>query len=240
MTLVVVPAATCPPVTEIKPATVGTGNVGMGQGVMGALTNGSGNVIIGHNAAQLLNTGSNNVAIGKNSLIAMTVSVQNVAIGHSALALMTTSTGSNTAVGYSALASINTGTANIGLGSACGSSFTGTESSNILIGSSGVLADNNTIRIGTNGSGTGQQNKAYIAGITAVTVSSSEPVGVDTNGQLSSLGFGTSGQIFRSNGAGSSPTWSTATYPATAGTTGNVLTSDGTNWVASAAAGGSV
>ncbi len=39
----------------------------------------------------------------------------------------------------------------------------------------------------------------------------------------------TAGQIPRS-GANAAPTWSTATYPAAAGTSGNVLTSDGTNW----------
>ena len=42
-------------------------------------------------------------------------------------------------------------------------------------------------------------------------------------------GTATAGQIIRS-GASTTPTWSTATYPATAGTSGNVLTSDGTNW----------
>lgn len=46
-------------------------------------------------------------------------------------------------------------------------------------------------------------------------------------------GTATAGQILRS-GASGAPTWSTATYPATAGTTGNLLTSDGTNWVSSA------
>lgn len=48
-------------------------------------------------------------------------------------------------------------------------------------------------------------------------------------------GTATAGQMLRS-GASGAPSWSTATYPATAGTTGNVLTSDGTNWVSSAPA----
>lgn len=51
-------------------------------------------------------------------------------------------------------------------------------------------------------------------------------------------GTATAGQILRS-GASAAPTWSTATYPSTAGTSGNVLTSDGTNWISSAATGGS-
>lgn len=46
-------------------------------------------------------------------------------------------------------------------------------------------------------------------------------------------GTATAGQIIRS-GSSSAPSWSTATYPNLAGTSGNVLTSDGTNWVSSA------
>ena len=44
---------------------------------------------------------------------------------------------------------------------------------------------------------------------------------------------GSTGQILRSAGTGT-PTWSTSTYPATAGTAGNTLRSDGTNFVSSA------
>ena len=43
-------------------------------------------------------------------------------------------------------------------------------------------------------------------------------------------GTATSNQILMS-GATSAPSWSTATYPATAGTSGNFMKSDGTNWV---------
>lgn len=43
------------------------------------------------------------------------------------------------------------------------------------------------------------------------------------------LALGTTGQLLRAGASG--PAWSTATYPATAGSTGNVLTSDGTNVV---------
>lgn len=45
-------------------------------------------------------------------------------------------------------------------------------------------------------------------------------------------GTATAGQILRS-GSNAAPTWSTATYPATAGTSGNFLKSDGTNWASS-------
>lgn len=50
---------------------------------------------------------------------------------------------------------------------------------------------------------------------------------------------GASGTILRGAGIGSAPTFSTASYPSTASTSGNVLTSDGTNWISSAPAGGS-
>lgn len=52
-------------------------------------------------------------------------------------------------------------------------------------------------------------------------------------------GTATAGQIIRS-GSNAAPTWSTATYPAASGAVGNVLTSDGTNWISSAASGGTV
>jgi hypothetical protein len=41
------------------------------------------------------------------------------------------------------------------------------------------------------------------------------------------------GKVLRAQGIGVAPLFSTATYPDTAGTTGNVLTSDGTNWISS-------
>lgn len=43
---------------------------------------------------------------------------------------------------------------------------------------------------------------------------------------------GTVGQLFRSGGAGA-PTWTTATFPTTGGPVGNILISDGTNYVSS-------
>lgn len=51
-------------------------------------------------------------------------------------------------------------------------------------------------------------------------------------------GTATANQVLLS-GASTTPSWSTATYPATAGTSGNVLTSDGTNFVSSAPSAGS-
>ena len=60
-------------------------------------------------------------------------------------------------------------------------------------------------------------------------------IGAASNG-ITNLASGSTGQILQTN-TGADPTWSTATYPSTAGTSGNVLTSDGTNWTSSAPAG---
>lgn len=54
----------------------------------------------------------------------------------------------------------------------------------------------------------------------------------DGAGTFTAANTATAGQMLQS-GANTTPTWSTATYPATAGSSGNILTSDGTNIVSS-------
>jgi hypothetical protein len=51
-------------------------------------------------------------------------------------------------------------------------------------------------------------------------------------GVVTSTAAGTAGQVFQSAGAASPPTYSTATYPSTAGTAGSFLISDGANFMA--------
>lgn len=46
---------------------------------------------------------------------------------------------------------------------------------------------------------------------------------------------GSAGQVLVSGGASANPTWTTATFPTTAGAAGTILRSDGTNYVASTA-----
>lgn len=57
-----------------------------------------------------------------------------------------------------------------------------------------------------------------------------------TSNNAANFGFGAAGQLVKSNGAGAAVGFTTATYPTTAGTSGNVITSDGTNFVSSAPA----
>jgi hypothetical protein len=90
-----------------------------------------------------------------------------------------TSTGSNNAFFGNTAGNVNTtGNYNTYLGWSAGGSVAGSGSSNILIGSMGATGDNNTIRIGTNGTNTAQQATTYIAGIAGVTISTlDEPNG---------------------------------------------------------------
>jgi hypothetical protein len=59
-------------------------------------------------------------------------------------------------------------------------------------------------------------------------------IGNSTNG-INATSAGTQYQILQSGGASADPTWSTATYPATATGTGSILRADGTNWSATTA-----
>lgn len=201
--------------------TSGSDNVAVGNAALDTITTSSNNVAIGSFALTNCTT-SNNTAVGQQaganlasngamtaigySSLNLATGDRNTAVGHTSLDAVTSGE-RNTAIGALAGTNVVTGSNNILMGHNVASAYTGSEGSNIVVGHAGVAAESNTIRIGTNGSSTAQQNRAFVAGITAVTVSASAPVGVDTNSQLSSLGFGTALQVFTSNGAGVSPSW---------------------------------
>lgn len=215
--------------SSLPSLTSGTRNVGVGSGVLGTITSGNDNVSMGSLSAQAITIGLSNTLIGARSGLVITTGSSNVFVGYGsgadtlvtngnvgigALALNSLiGTGStvNVAVGNNALVNLLSGTVNIAVGSNSGNAYTTTESSNIIIGHTGVVGESNKIRIGTSGSGSGQQNQAFIAGITGVTAAGS-PVAVSSTGQLSDLGFGTSTQVLTSNGAGVSPTWQSAGF----------------------------
>jgi hypothetical protein len=174
----------------------------------------SANVFIGGSSGNGTLTGNANVGIGPATLSAIDAGEQNIAAGLSALAAMDfgnaniamgtnsmTTLNSNTAVynvgiGFGALSSLATGAANLALGLNAGGALIGTESSNILIMNNGVAADNNTIRIGTEGNTQGLQNLCFIAGIANATVTGS-PVLVDTS--TGQLGLAVSSLRFKQN-----------------------------------------
>jgi hypothetical protein len=189
------------------------------------MTSASNCTAIGAGALDSETTGADNTAVGQNALILSNGSTRNTAVGVACLQSIGNTPGNtcmgwfaasnvagsyNTAIGYQALLSGSPFTAsyNIALGYQAGFSIAGSGMSNIAIGNLGQCGDNNVIRIGTAGSGNAQQNACFVAGITGVTVTVSSPVGVNSVGQLSDLGFGTAGQVFTSTGPGSSPIWS--------------------------------
>lgn len=183
--------------------------VGIGASAGNSMTTATGCVFVGSAAGFANTSGVYNTFIGGSSGLATTTGSSNTAVGHESLASYTSgaaNAGSNVALGKGALSLIRTGINNIAIGVLSGVSHTLADSSNIDIGNSGVLGESNVIRLGTAGSGTGQQNKCYVAGITGVTAVGS-PAAVSSTGQLSDLGFGTSTQVLTSNGAGVSPTW---------------------------------
>ena len=139
----------------------------------------------------------------------MTADSNCTGVGTNSLILANNSQG-NTALGAYSLHAVASGSYNTAIGLESGSNYTGTESNNILVGHSGVLGESNVMRLGTPGSGTQQVNKTFVAGVTGVTVTASAPIAVNSSGQFSSLGFGTSTQVLTSNGAGVSPSWQAA------------------------------
>jgi len=137
----------------------------------------TGGVIIGSRAGLSLNASQDVVAIGRNTLQTGTNLNGDVAIGRLALGSISTGT-PNVAVGFQALEFIATGANNIALGTNAGVSLTLADSSNICIGNTGIVGDNNTTRIGTAGAGAGQQNKCFIGGIRGITTGVADAIAV--------------------------------------------------------------
>ena len=120
-----------------------------------------------------------------------------------------------------------------------------------------VLLGNGTTKISTTSTGTNGQVLALVGGVpswvsttTLTTISGTLPMAnggtnnsltpsaggilwTDSNSMEVMAGTATAGQALLS-GAAATPTWTTATFPSTAGTAGNVLMSNGTNWVSAA------
>jgi hypothetical protein len=163
--------------------TTGTGNTAIGLAVMGAAAASSFNAGFGDAALENLTAGDNNTAIGANSLLDLNAG------------------DSNSALGYRSLWNMQSGSRNIAIGFMSGQNLTTTESSNILIGNDGILAESNAIHIGTQGAGAGQQNKIFAAGIVGTTVTGNF-VNVKSDGQLGEVSSGAIGQTITGDSGG--------------------------------------
>ncbi len=193
--------------SSLPSVTGGAQNVGVGSLVLNSVTSGSQNTAVGYRAGTSITTAPTNTLVGAFAGNAITTGASNTAVGQSALQVFTTgaaNAGSNAAFGIGALGTLLTGVRNTGiaggsgiltgsynifLGQAngtgsSGNNYTGAESANILIGSLGTLGESNTIRIGSAGSGTGQQNRFFAAGIDGVNVGSVATVVTESGNQL--------------------------------------------------------
>jgi trimeric autotransporter adhesin len=159
---------------------VGQQNVFLGDNAGNTGVSGVSSTGIGSDALRRLTSGSTNTSLGAGSLQGCTTAANNVALGGSALSALTAGQGGNVAVGTAALDNLDTGRRNIAIGTIAGNTYTTTESDNILIGNTGVVGDANTMRIGTTGSGTAQQNATFIAGIAGTTIANTAAVLIST------------------------------------------------------------
>jgi hypothetical protein len=170
--------------SSLPARTTGFSNVGVGALTLNTVTTGEGNTTLGADCAQSVTTGSTNTLIGVTTGLSLDVGIANTAIGAASLLALTSGT-QNTSLGTASLESLSIGSHNISVGANSSSNYTTSESSNIIIANSGTAAESNTLRIGTQGSGTAQVNRAFIAGIAGVTVSNQELVTLNSStGQL--------------------------------------------------------
>lgn len=151
-------------------ATTSSGNVGIGNFALSALT-----------AAA-----NNNVAIGFDAGSSGTIFGNNVFVGANSGQYITSGT-NNTFLGFATGNALTfNGDNNIFIGQSSGGSLTGTESNNVFIGSTGSVGDNFVLRIHG-----GNQNlqKAFIDGIRGVTTTNNNAIAVliDSAGQLGTV-----------------------------------------------------
>ena len=190
-------------------------NSAIGNVALNSNTTGSGNTATGYRALSNTTTGSNNTATGSEALSANTTGSDNTSFGRSALLLNTTGS-SNTVTGQGALAINTTGGSNTVSGAQALASNT-TGGSNTAIGRSALLANttgsNNTALGNGADVGTGTLTNATALGNGAiVTASNTIQLGNASVTNVKTSGTVTAGAI---------------TYPNTAGSTGQVLTTDG-------------
>jgi Chaperone of endosialidase len=176
----------------ILESNVGTQALGdvVGYYTVGSPVQGAGidNLFLGKSAGNPgTATGTSNTAVGAGALSHNTTGSSNTAFGSQAMTSNTNGT-TNTAVGLQALSMLAAGGSNnIALGFNAGGQYTTSESSNISIGNVGSTGESNTIRIGTDGSGAGQQSATFIAGIAGASATGGSAVYITSSGQLGTI-----------------------------------------------------
>jgi len=162
---------------------LGTNNTLIGQNP--ATSGGFNTVSLGNNALSNWVSGNENTAIGISALQQTINSSFNTCVGASAGGnIVTDNSNSNTLIGASAGNTLgssgSSAVSNTALGYQAGINWTNSESNNICIGSAGVINQNGTITLGTNGTHT----SCFIRGIDSVNVGSVATVVTESGDQL--------------------------------------------------------
>lgn len=159
-------------------------NTFIGQSAGNLTTTSTNSTCVGYLAGFALTSGGANTFFGRSAGVNCSTGVSNTIVGQSAGGGITTG-GTNTMIGANTGGTMSTGESNVIIGRMSGAVYAGAESSNILISNAGTLAESNAIHIGSQGSGAGQQNTCYIAGIVGVTTANSQVVTINSaTGQL--------------------------------------------------------
>jgi len=194
--------------TALTALTTGEKNNCIGYESGKAISSGDANCCMGNRSCLRMTTATNNTCIGDGSGYSITTSTatMNVCIGHSSGFGLTTgekntyvggntayagSTGKwNSGLGYNTCRYVGaSGNNNLHLGYLAGNSnTTASQSSNIYLQSPGVNAENNVMRLGAQGTGSGQVDTTYMAGVYQSTVGAThEIMVVDNNHQVGTL-----------------------------------------------------
>ena len=165
---------------------IASGGLYLGIGA-GTNTTGIENTFSGNNAGNSNTTGAANAFFGDSAGFSNVGGSYNAFYGHKT-GYSNTAGQNNTFAGLFAGYSNTTGSDNVFYGQSAGYGNT-TGSNDVYIANPGASSgtESNTIRIGWQGSGAGQQNAAYIAGIFGSTSSSGVPVFVNSDGLLGTL-----------------------------------------------------
>jgi hypothetical protein len=163
----------------------------------------------GTTVALTMQDGSNNIVIGGSTSVGASdsIGIGNSVFGNASSTNQSVAIGSNsqngnggnrnTSIGYDSLNnSAFGGDHNTVIGALAGSAYASGETSNILVGNVGVASESHTIHIGTEGAGSAQQNKCFIAGIANATVTGSAVLVDTSTGQL---GLAVSSERFKQN-----------------------------------------
>jgi Chaperone of endosialidase len=157
--------------------TTGDNNTAEGYQALYSTTTGGSNTAEG-SGALYYNNGNLNTATGASALYSNQSGGYNTAIGSGSL-YINTAGNYNTAIGSGALTYNQSGSSNVALGFNAGYNLT-TGNNNIDIGNLGAAGDNDTIKIGVQGT----QTATYIAGIHGATIAGGVEVVVDASGQV--------------------------------------------------------